>query len=251
MPSLDPIWLLLAGFGGGLSGSVAGLASLVSYPALLAVGLPPISANVTNTVSLVFSSAGSVWGSRPELKGQQPLVRRLAPVAVAGGASGGALLLLTPAGDFTHLVPVLIGGASLGILVRRRARPGPDEPEPYRPTVALAAIVFAVSLYAGYFGAAAGVIMLATLLLVTGDTLARANALKNVLVGTGNAVAAVAFAAFGPVRWWDVLPLAVGFLAGGRVGPIIVRRVPPWPLRVVIALSGLGLAVHLGLDAYR
>jgi uncharacterized membrane protein YfcA len=251
VPSLDPIWLLLAGFGGGLSGSVAGLASLVSYPALLAVGVPPISANVTNTVSLVFSSAGSVWGSRPELKGQGARARGLAPVAVAGGASGGALLLLTPASDFSRLVPILIGVASLAILVPRRApQATPDDTERCRPTLPLAAAIFVVSAYGGYFGAAAGVIMLATLLLATAQPLARANALKNLLLGMANAVAAVAFAVFGPVRWWDVLPLAVGFLAGGRLGPIVVRRVPAWPLRIMIALCGVGLAVHLGLGAY-
>jgi len=249
--NLDPIWLLLAGFGGGLAGSVAGLASLVSYPALLAVGVPPVSANVTNTVALVFSTAGSVSGSRPELKGQRALVRALAPIAVAGGASGGALLLLTPSHDFTLVVPVLIGIASLGIMVPRRSpRSAPGRAGPYRLTLPLAAAVFIVSLYGGYFGAAAGVIMLAALLLATAQPLARANALKNLFLGLANATAAVSFVAFGPVRWWDVLPLAAGFLAGGRLGPVVVRRVPAWPLRLLIALCGLGLAVHLGLEAY-
>ena len=112
-------------------------------------------------------------------------------------------------------------------------------------------MVFLVALYGGYFGAAAGVIMLAVLLLATAQPLAGANALKNLLLGMANAVAAICFAAFGPVRWWDVLPLAAGFLVGGRLGPIIVRRVPAWPLRALIAGAGLGLAVHLGLDAYR
>jgi uncharacterized membrane protein YfcA len=93
---LGPFWLLLAGFGGGVTGSVAGLASLVSYPALLAAGLSPVSANVTNSVALVFSSLGSVWGFRPELRGQAGTVRRLAPFAIAGGAAGGLLLLATP-----------------------------------------------------------------------------------------------------------------------------------------------------------
>jgi uncharacterized membrane protein YfcA len=248
--SLDAIWLVLAGVGGGLAGSVAGMASLVSYPALLAVGLPPVTANVTNTVALVSSSAGSVWGSRPELEGQGGLARRLAPVAVAGGVTGGILLLATPAADFSRLVPVLIGAASLAILVRRK----PVDTEgggTGRPSWGLFGSVFLVGVYGGYFGAAAGVVLLAVLLLYTGDTLARSSALKNLLLGLANAVAAVAFAAFGPVHWVDVLPLAAGFLVGGRLGPIIVRHAPAWPLRVIIAGAGLGLAVHLGLDAYR
>ena len=147
-------------------------------------------------------------------------------------------------------MPVLIGVASLGILVPRHpARQG--EAPPFRPTLRLGVAVFFVSVYGGYFGAAAGVILLALLLWATAQPLAGANALKNLLLGMANAVAAIGFAAFGPVRWWDVLPLAVGFLVGGRVGPIVVRRAPAWPLRAVIAAAGLGVAVHLGLETYR
>lgn len=246
---LDPLWLVLAGFGGGLTGSMAGLASLVSYPALLAVGLAPVSANVTNTVALVFSSVGSVWGSAPELRGQRARARRLGLAAVSGGICGGLLLLLTPSAVFARLVPWLIGAGSLAILARRNAKP--IDSDATVPGWEVAAAVFAIGLYGGYFGAAAGVIMLAVLMWSTGDGLARSNALKNVLLGLANAVAAMAFAFFGPVRWTAVLPLAAGFLAGGRLGPVLVRRLPTGPLRVTIALAGLGLAVHLGLDAYR
>ncbi len=249
MRLLDPFWLLLAGFGGGLSGSVAGLASLVSYPALLAAGLSPVSANVTNTVSLVFSSAGSVWGFRPELKGQGRTVRRLVPFAMAGGAAGGLLLLATPSSAFARLVPWLIGVASLAVLLPRRlARPAPRRPR--RSRALLSAGVFCVAIYGGYFGAAAGVVLLAVLLVSTVEPLARATALRNLLLGSANAVAAVSFIAWGPVRWSAAIPLSAGFLAGGRLGPIVVRNVPAAPLRVLIACAGLGLAVHLGLDAY-
>src|SRR5438270_23160 len=105
----DYLWLALAGFGGGLIGSIAGLASQISYPALLAVGLPAISANVSNTVALVCSSVGSVWGSATELEGQRHRARALAVMAVAGGAVGGALLLLTPRATFERVVPFLLG----------------------------------------------------------------------------------------------------------------------------------------------
>ena len=250
MKGLEPLWLVLAGFGARLSGSVAGLASLVSYPALLAIGLPPVSANVSNTVALVFSSVGSVWGSRPELIGQRARARHLGPIAVAGGLAGGLLLLETPSGAFALVVPWLIGLASLTILIPRNpARLVPTEV--HRPTWKLSAGVFLVAVYGGYFGAAAGVLLLALLLVATAEPFARGNAMRNLLVGLANAMAAVAFVAIGPVRWSAVIPLAGGCLLGGRLGPIIVRRVPGAPLRAVIACAGLGLAVHLGLDAYR
>ncbi|HEY2427819.1 MAG TPA: sulfite exporter TauE/SafE family protein [Acidimicrobiales bacterium] len=245
-----PLWLVLAGLGGGLMGSVAGLASLVSYPALLAAGLPPVTANVTNTVALVFSSIGSITGSRPELVGQRKLAVRLSLIGIAGGICGGVLLLVTSSSVFALVVPWLIGIASLALLIRPRPA-GPSPVPVHRPTPVVALGVFVVAIYAGYFGAAAGVLLLALLLIATPEPLARSNALKNVVLGLANGVAAVAFVLFGPVRWSDVVPLAAGFLVGGRVGPIIVRRAPATPLRILIALAGVGLAVHLGLDAYR
>jgi uncharacterized protein len=247
---LNPVWLLLAGFGGGLLGSVAGLASLVSYPALLAIGLPPVTANVSNTVALVCSSIGSVSGSRPELRGQRSQVRRLGVIAIAGGVTGGVLLLATPSSAFRLVVPWLIGLASLAILIRRNPTRRPPV-EGHGPRWRLSAGVYVVAVYGGYFGAAAGVLLLALLLFASTESLARSNAMKNVLLGLANGVAAVAFVIFGPVRWSAVLPLAAGFLVGGRLGPIIVRKAPVAPLRVLIACAGVTLAVHLGLDAYR
>ena len=249
MHGWDALWLVFAGLGGGLCGSVAGLASVVSYPALLAVGLPPVAANVTNTVALVFSSVGSVSGSRPELAGQRARARRLGVLAVLGGALGSTLLLHTPPGQFARVVPVLIGVASIAVLLPRRSLAAHHGSGP--PTHGLSLAVAAIAVYGGYFGAAAGVMLLAVLLYMTGDTLPRSNALKNVVLGLANAVAAVIYAFFGPVHWLAVLPLAAGFLIGGRIGPVIVRNVPSDPLRFVIALGGIGLAVHLGLDAYR
>ncbi|MGD0980948.1 MAG: sulfite exporter TauE/SafE family protein [Solirubrobacteraceae bacterium] len=246
----DAGWLVLAGFAGGLIGSVAGLASLVSYPALLAVGLPPLSANVSNTVALVFGGVGSVSGSMAELRGQRALARRLGAIAITGGICGGLLLLATPSGAFVRIVPWLIGGASLAILVPRSSAP-PESARARHSTRALGGGVFLIAVYGGYFGAAAGVLLLALLLSVSEESLARANALKNLLTALANAVAAVAFVAFGPVRWWAIVPLAIGFLVGGRLGPVIVRNAPPGPLRALIACGGVALAIHLGLDAYR
>ena len=252
MSALDTALLVVAGVGGGLSGSIAGLSSLVSYPALLAVGLSPVAANVTNTVALVAQSSGSVLGSRPELVGQRARVRRLAVVAVAGGITGGLLLLLAPAGSFALVVPWLIAVASLGVLIRPRAlAEGAPLPHHSADSRLLDAAVFVVGAYGGYFGAAAGVMMLALLMAGTREALPRSNAAKNVLLGAANAVAAVAFVAFGPVHWAAAVPLAAGLFVGGWLGPRLVRRVPAGPLRAAIAVAGIGLAIHLGLDAYR
>jgi uncharacterized membrane protein YfcA len=243
-------WLLLvvAGVAGGLAGSIAGLASLTTYPALLAVGLGPVAANVTNTVALVFSSAGSVSGSRPELTGQGARVRRLGVSALLGGVTGCGLLLLTAEATFERLAPWLIGFASLAILVR--PRPRPLQQPGHRDGPAMHAGVYLVGIYGGYFGAAAGVILLALLLLGTTEPLATSNALKNALLGLANAVAAVGFALLAPVEWLAIVPLAAGLFAGARLGPVVVRHAPADALRVLIGLAGLALAVVLAGDAY-
>jgi uncharacterized protein len=245
--------LVLAGVAAGLVGSIAGLASLFSYPALLAAGLPPVTANVTNTVALVLSGVGSVSASRPELTGQRTRVLGLGIAAVLGGVAGAALLLLTPSDAFEKLVPFLIAGASGAILVQRAPRTpaaaGPADAA-RRDHWGLVPGTFLVSVYGGYFGAAAGVLMLAMFLLVIGEGVPRANALKNVLLAIANGVAAIGYAFLAGVAWLAALPLAIGFFLGGRLGPRVVRRVPQTLLRRLIAVAGLGLAVRLGLDAF-
>jgi uncharacterized membrane protein YfcA len=248
--------LVLAGTAAGLVGSIAGLASLFSYPALLATGLPPLTANVTNTVALVLSGVGSVSASRPELTGQQPRVLRLGVAGLLGGVVGAALLLLTPPGAFEKLVPFLIAGASAAMLVQRPPRELAAEGSadrlrhPHRDHWGLALGTFLISIYGGYFGAAAGVLMLAMFLLVVGEGVPRGNALKNVVLGIANAVAAIGYAFLADVAWLAALPLAIGFLLGGRLGPRVVRRVPQTLLRRLIAVAGVGLAIHLGIDAF-
>lgn len=248
MSAGDWLLLLVAGVAGGLAGSIAGLASVATYPALLAAGLGPVAANVTNTVSLMAYTAGSVTGSRPELTGQAPRARRLGAAALLGGATGCGLLLLTSEGTFERLAPLLIAGASLAILTRPRPRPQPEAG--HGDAAWLPAGVFLVAIYGGYFGAASGVIMLALLLLGTGEALARANGLRNVLLGFANGVASVGFALLAPVEWLAIVPLAAGLFAGGRLGPIVVRHAPAGALRVLIGLAGLTLAVVLAIDAY-
>jgi uncharacterized membrane protein YfcA len=268
--------LVAAGVAAGVISTVVGLASVVSYPALLAIGLPPLAANMTNTVSLLFTGVGAAMGSRPELTGQVTRVRRLGTIAALGGGAGAALLLITPSQTFVRLAPVLIGAASLALLPPSRqdraarrgaeldrdghgcgagpdrderrpdAGPGRDERRPW-----LLAGVFGVAVYIGYFGAAGGIVMLALLIAMVAEPLARVNAVKNMLGAIGNAVAAVAFAVFGHVDWAAVVPLAAGFLVGGWTGPALVRRIPGQVLRIGVAVCGLVVAVTLGISAYR
>jgi hypothetical protein len=279
--------LVAAGVAAGVISTVVGLASVVSYPALLAIGLPPLAANMTNTVSLLFTGVGAAVGSRPELTGQVTRVRRLGTIAAVGGGAGAALLLITPSQTFVRLAPILIGAASLALLPPSRqdraarrgagrdrdechhgagpdrdghgcgagldrderpcgAGPGRDERRPW-----LLAGVFGVAVYIGYFGAAGGIVMLALLIALVAEPLARVNAVKNMLGAIGNAVAAVAFAVFGHVDWAAVVPLAAGFLVGGWTGPALVRRIPGPALRIGVAVCGLAVAVKLGISAYR
>jgi uncharacterized protein len=256
VPDVGTFLLLAAGgLGAGLSGTMAGLASLFSYPALLAAGLPAVAANVTNTVALTFTSVGAAAGSRPELTGQWPTVRRFAALTALGGALGAGLLLITPPGAFEKVVPVLIGGAGAVLLFQPQIRAavlrkaGRDDPDDHSGPLMLAGIL-AVAVYGGYFGAAAGVMLLALLLVALPVSLLQGNAIKNVLLGVSNAIAAIGFALFAPVDWWAVLPLAAGALVGARLGPVLARHLPPTALRVGIALAGLGLAVVLAVQAW-
>jgi len=248
-------WVLLfaAGIAGGLTGSIAGLASVATYPALLAVGLPPVTANVTNTVALVFNAVGSVLGSRPELAGQGRWLLRMTPVAALGGLIGAALLLTTPAEGFEKAVPVLLAFSALTIALPRSQRADADTSprRSRRRTVLQATAILGIAVYGGYFGAAAGVVLLALLLRMGHETLAHANAAKNVLLGASNGVAAVIFAIIAPVHWPSVVALGIGCLIGSRLGPIVVRHAPPTPIRLLIGAGALALAVKLGLDAYR
>jgi len=287
-PAVELLALLGVGVLAGIVSTVASLASIVSYPALLALGLPPVSANVTNTVALMFTGLGAAAGSRPELAGQGRRVLRLGLVTAIGGGVGAALLLLTPSRIFEYAAPVLIAAGSLVILrplapppaaVSPAVVPGPAVPPPAVPPPAAQPpaaqppaaqppgtltrepadrergwlprlAIFAVAVYIGYFGAAGGILLLAVLIRMLQQSLARTNAVKNVVSGLANAVAGIAFAIFGPVRWAAVVPLAAGFLIGGWAGPWLVRRLPARGLRVFVGICGLGLAIRLGASAY-
>jgi uncharacterized membrane protein YfcA len=247
-----------AGLISGIVGTVAGMASLVSYPALLALGLSPVSANVTNTVGNFFTVVGGVAGSRPELAGQAERARKYLALSLLGGISGAALLLATPSAGFDAVVPFLVAGAAVLMLLRKRIQRGVER----RRAAALAAGrsasrqlgpqvgVLLVGVYGGYFGAGAGIMMTALLSILIVDTLVRVNALRILLMGAVNGIAAVGFAFFGPVHWLYALPLGIGYVAGGYIGPHISRRLPATALMIIIAVGGFALAIDLAWQAY-
>ena len=245
MTAVNVALLLGAGVLAGMVGSAGGTASLISYPALLAVGIPALAANMTNAVAFVASLPGSALGSRPELRGQGQWLRRWAPLAAVGGAAGAALLLLTPAGVFGRVVPFLVAFAALALLLQPRVSAWQEKHLRKTSRLLLPCGLFAVSVYDGYWGAGAGVMTLALLLLTVDQHLARSNALKNMLLGVADVVCSIGFVLFGPVHWAAAVPLALGLLVGSMAGPSLTRRVPGNTVRVVVAMAGLGLAVHL------
>ncbi|MFF0544361.1 sulfite exporter TauE/SafE family protein [Nocardia thailandica] len=234
--------LVVAGFCTGIVGFVTGMASIVSYPALLAAGLTPVAANVTNTVSLVAIGVGATANSGRELTGRGPTLVRWSVLSALGGVLGAVLLLVAPPGVFERIVPALVAVASLALLVQPLVRRHLGEA--HLPRLVPAGI-FLTAVYGGYFGAGAGVIFLSLMLLCTSETLWSATVLKSFLLGISNLVAAVGFAVFGPVHWAAAVALALGALAGGWCGPPLVKVIPPGPLKIAIGVGGLGLAVFL------
>jgi uncharacterized membrane protein YfcA len=249
--SAGELWLVLAGVGAGLTGSMAGLASLASYPALLAAGLPPYAANVTNSVALLANGAGSAVGSRRELRGQGRRIAGLCLWSAIGGVVGATLLLVTDPAAFETVVPWLVALGAVLLLAKDRLREWAESRRARRGTPEAVSswrwplVVGLVGIYGGYFGAGAGIILLAVISVRTLEPLAITNAVKNVATTSANAVAAVAYAVLAPVDWSAAGLLAIGALAGSWLGPTLVRHLPERPLRWAIGVAGLGLAVGL------
>jgi uncharacterized protein len=236
--------LLAAGLAAGIVNAVAGGGSLITFPSLLAIGLPPVAANVTNSIAVCPGYVASVVGSSPDLSGQGRRLRQLLPTVAVGSAGGCALLLLTPARSFEIVVPFLVLGAAATLAFQDRLRRlvgHPREMARRRATVALHAVVGLAAVYGGYFGAALGVLLVAALALVLDETLARINAAKNVISTTVGLVTVAAFAVFGPVHWLAVAVVAPASLAGGYVGARVARRLPAAVLRALVV--GFGAVV--------
>ncbi|WP_433563102.1 sulfite exporter TauE/SafE family protein [Nocardia sp. CA-151230] len=251
MTVVQAVELIAVGFVAGLVSVLVSLASLVSFPALLGMGLMPVAANVTNTVALIFTGVGATAGSRTELAGTWRVTLRLGLIAAVGGALGAVLLLVAPASTFQLVVPFLIGGASVFLLAQpylaRRWQDSSGRARVLR-TRLLGTLLFAAAIYAGYFGAAGGILILAILSAMFPEwSPQQANAVKSVTSMCANGAAAIGFAFYGPVHWAFVFPLALGFLLGGRVGPVVARRLPSNSLRVIAAGCGIALAVKFAV----
>ncbi|WP_328466758.1 sulfite exporter TauE/SafE family protein [Actinoplanes sp. NBC_00393] len=245
--------LIVAGLAAGAVNAIAGGGSLITFPSLLAVGLPSVEANVTNSVSVFPGYVSSVVGSRADLAGQGRRVRATVLAAVAGTAVGCALLLLTPARAFEIVVPflVLAAAATLAFQERLRGLVGhPRAMSPRRAAVTLQSVVFAGAIYGGYFGAALGVMYVAALALIIDEPLKRINALKNILSATVGLVTLLVFAVFAEVDWSAVLLVAPATVVGGYTGARLARRLPARVLKYVIVTFGTAIGLLLFYRAF-
>jgi uncharacterized membrane protein YfcA len=238
--------LLITGIVAGVVGSGGGITSLVSYPALLAVGIPPLPANVVNLVAAAAIGPGAAVSSRRELVDARPVLLRLLPVAALGSVLGSVLLLTTTAGMFARIVPFLVAGGSVVLLAQpalMRLRERVLVGAPFLTVL----LVGAVSIYGGYFGAGSGVMLLAVVSVLVDPRIPPANAIKNMLIGATSLAAAAVFMINGGVQWGAVLPLAGGLLVGSALGPVVVRHLRPNLVRWLAAAFGFLLAAYLWL----
>lgn len=251
----EAVAVCVAGIGAGTINTIVGSGTLITFPVLLSVGLPPVTANVSNALGLVPGSVSGAIGYRRELKGQRRRILRLGAVALVGALTGAALLVSLPPDAFELIVPALIAAALVLVVVqprlarvvqRRREENGHQAPPHGGP--ALLGGMGLASAYGGYFGAAQGVLYLALMGLLLDDDLQRINATKNVLSAVVNGVAAVFFLFVADFDWTAVLLVAVGSTVGGQLGARIGRRLPPTALRAVIVLVGLAAIIQLLLD---
>ena len=253
MNVVDIALLSGAGLAAGAVNAIAGGGSLITFPALIATGLSPVAANVTNSVSVFPGYTASVYGSRSDLAdlardSSRRLLVGVAPTSVVAAALGCLLLLATPARAFDLVVPFLVLAAATTLAFQDRLRRlvgHPRDLSPRRRALSLHAMVFVGSLYGGYFGAALGVMLVAALGLVLDQSMARVSALKNVVSAIGGLVTVVAFATFGPVDWADVLVVAPTAMIGGYVGARLARRLPSAVLKWLIVAFGTGVGLVL------
>ena len=257
MEPTDVALLIAAGLAAGIVNGFAGGGSLITFPALIATGLSPVSANVTNSLSVVPGYAASAYGTRKdlaELLGERRSAGwALIPTAVAGATIGGAALLLAPERAFDFVVPFLVLGAAAILAFQKRLRAIVGHPQrlsPRRRAVAMHSMVGAVSVYGGYFGAAMGVMMVAGLGLVIADTMARISALKNVISTTVGLTTVVVFAAFGPVDWLSVAVVAPSTIVGGYSGARLARRLNSDVLRWIIVCFAVVVGLVLLIRAF-
>jgi uncharacterized membrane protein YfcA len=248
---VSPTELLLAGFAAVLAGAVNALAgggTLISFPALLALGVPPIAANITNAVALCPGYVGAALAQMRHLQGQRKRIWLCLPAAVAGGLVGAALLLHTGERTFAALVPYMLLFASLLLAVQERVRAAVlrrlSDPAHTHPSSVLAVPpIFCAAIYGGFFSAGMSVIVLAVLGAVLDDDFGRLNALKQVLVVGINVAAAVFFVFSDQVVWSVCVVMAAGALLGGALGGRVANRMKPSVLRWTVVVVGVTLAL--------
>ena len=235
----------------GMMNAIAGGGTLLTFPALVGLGIPPINANATSTVALWPGALGSMWGYRGELRGARPWAIGFAVPSLLGGATGAWLLLRTPPDRFAALVPWLVLGATALFMVQRPlvrwltdhrglgVSLSDAELTATRPPVTILFYQFAVAVYGGYFGAGVGILMLAALGFMGLSNIHRMNGLKNWGGVCMNAVAAGMFVLSGLVNWPVALAMAVGAAAGGYLGSRTAQRVPQDLVRGAVVVIGL------------
>ena len=248
MTLLHAVAICLAGIAAGTINTVVGSGTLITFPALLAFGYAPVTANVSNTIGLVPGSLSGAVGYRQELRGQR---RRTLPLAVAstlGGTSGAVLLLTLPAAAFRAIVPAFIAVALILIVVQpwlTRVIGGRRRRHDQAAGPAATVGVFLSGVYGGYFGAAQGILLLAILGLAIDDDLHRINALKVVLAGLVNLIAGIIFVVVAHVAWGAAALIAAGSILGGVIGARYGRRLSPPALRLLIVAVGMTAIVRL------
>jgi len=237
--------LAIAAVCAGIINTVVGSGTLITFPTLLALGVPPVVANMTNTVGLAIGNIGGVIGYRRELAGQLRTVMPLAAVTAVGAALGALALLVLPAGVFSAVAPVLVlvGCLLVGIqpLLRRRG----DRDRAPAPGWLRFPLTAATGVYGGYFGAAQGVLIVGCLELTMTEHIQRINAIKNVLQTLAGGVATVVFLFTATLPWVAVATIAVGSLGGALIGASIGRRLPAWLLRALIIVIGVVAVIFL------
>ena len=241
MNALDALAITAAGFTAGGVNTIVGSGSLITFPTLLALGYPSVTANVSNTVGLVFGGVSSVVGYRAELEGQRRRAIRLACGTSAGALAGGILLLELPSSVFDAVVPVLILLACALMAIRRT----PAAHAHHEHTAAGTAAAFGTGIYGGYFGAAQGIILMSLLRFCFPDDLQRINGLKNVLAAVANGVAAILFVLVADVRWGPAALIAIGSIAGAQLAARYGRRIPSNVLRWTVVVAGTIVAIIL------
>ena len=243
MTGLETAGLAGAAVAAGMVNALAGGGSLVSFPALLSVGLPALAANVTNTVALVPGYLGGGFSQVQDLKGQGQRLLWLVPAAALGGVAGALLLLQTSERLFAVLVPwlILLGSGLLAVQEPLKRWLGTLQQEHRHPLQErwVSGPVLLSALYGGYFGAGLGVIVLACLSLCLDENLTRLNGLKQVIAFVANLMAALVFLGSGQVSWGLAGLMAIGAIVGGLLGGLLAQWVNPKILRLMVVTMGV------------